>query len=151
MIVFIDSGVLGILANPNKKGEARDCEQWLYGLLSKSVTVVTSDICDYEVRRSLILESQRKPNINSIENLDGLQNIITFMPLNTEVIKEAACLWAKSRNKGIPTADEKNIDVDIIVCAHWKLLTEQFPRRNIVVATINTKHLNRFAKAKEWN
>ncbi len=29
MIVFIDSGVLGILANPNKFGEAYDCEQWL--------------------------------------------------------------------------------------------------------------------------
>ncbi|HBB34435.1 MAG TPA: hypothetical protein DDZ80_03475 [Cyanobacteria bacterium UBA8803] len=33
MIVFIDSGVLGILANPNKSGEASDCEQWLYSLL----------------------------------------------------------------------------------------------------------------------
>ena len=34
MIVFIDSGILGLLANPNKKGEAADCEQWLLGLLS---------------------------------------------------------------------------------------------------------------------
>jgi len=31
MIVFIDSGVLGILANPTKSGVANDCEQWLYG------------------------------------------------------------------------------------------------------------------------
>ena len=151
MIIFIDSGVLGILANPNKKGEARDCEQWLYGLLSKSVTVVTSDICDYEIRRSLILESRRNPNINSIENLDELQNIINFLPLTTEVLNQAAYLWAESKNKAIPTADDKNIDVDIIICAHWKLLTAEFPGRNIVIATTNTKHLSRFTQAQKWN
>ena len=66
MIVFIDSGILGLLANPNKKGEAADCEQWLLGLLSKGVLVLTSDICDYEVRRNLILESRKNPGINSV-------------------------------------------------------------------------------------
>lgn len=55
MIVFLDSGVLGILANPNKKGEANDCEEWLYSLLSKGVYVLTSELCNYEVRRSLVL------------------------------------------------------------------------------------------------
>ncbi len=44
MIVFLDSGVLGILANPNKIGEASDCEQWLLSLLSKGVSILTSDI-----------------------------------------------------------------------------------------------------------
>jgi hypothetical protein len=33
MIVLIDSSVLGILANPNKLGEAKECEEWLYKLL----------------------------------------------------------------------------------------------------------------------
>ena len=51
MIVLIDSSVLGILANPNKLGEAKECEEWLYKLLSKGVYVATSDLCDYEVRR----------------------------------------------------------------------------------------------------
>ena len=45
MIVFLDTGILGLLANPNKQGEAADCEQWLLGLLSKGVSVLTSDIC----------------------------------------------------------------------------------------------------------
>ncbi len=89
MIVFLDSGVLGILANPNKIGEASDCEQWLLGLLSKGVSVLTSDICDYEVRRSLILESKKKPNINSLESLDELQEIITFFPLTSDLMREA--------------------------------------------------------------
>ncbi len=28
MIIFIDTGILGLLANPNKKGEAAEVEQW---------------------------------------------------------------------------------------------------------------------------
>ena len=43
MIVFLDTGILGLLANPNKKGEAAECEQWLLSLLSKGVYVLTSD------------------------------------------------------------------------------------------------------------
>ncbi|MGH1394905.1 MAG: hypothetical protein ACRAVC_12885 [Trichormus sp.] len=39
MIVFIDSSVLGILANPNRIGEASDCREWLYKLLSRSAYV----------------------------------------------------------------------------------------------------------------
>ena len=150
MIVFLDSGVLGILANPNKIGEASDCEQWLLSLLSKGVSILTSDICDYEVRRSLILESKKKPNINSLESLDELQEIITFFPLTSDLMREAAFLWAEAHFQGIPTASEKNIDVDIIICAGWKLLTEEFPGRYIVIATTNVEHLSRFAEAQEW-
>lgn len=150
MIVFIDSGVLGILANPNKQGEASDCEEWLYGLMSKGVYVLTSDLCDYEIRRSLVLEAKKKPSINGIESLNELQEIITFLPITSALLKEAATLWAFARSQGIPTADEKSLDVDIILCAQWKLLTEEFPGRSIVIATTNLKHLSRFAAAKAW-
>ena len=66
MIVFIDSGVLGKLCNPNPTEETIAVNNWLFSLLSKGIFVVSSYICDYEVRRSLILESLRKPNINSV-------------------------------------------------------------------------------------
>ena len=105
--IFIDTGILGLLANPNKKGEAADCEQWLLGLLSKGVSVLTSDICDYEVRRNLILESLRKPNVNSIDSLDELKDLITCLPISNEVMIKAASLWAEARIQGVPTADEK--------------------------------------------
>jgi len=59
MIVFLDSGVIGLLSNPNKRDQVLACENWLYGLLAKGVYVVSSDICDYEVRRNLVLESMR--------------------------------------------------------------------------------------------
>ena len=158
MIVFIDSGILGLLANPNKKGEAADCEQWLLSLLSKGVSVLTSDICDYEVRRNLILESRKQPGINSVSSLYELRDLITFLSLTNEVMLEAASLWAEARIQGIPTADNKSLDADIIICAQYKLLEQEYPGRYIVIAiceavsfrTTNIKHLSRFAEAKEW-
>ena len=150
MIVFIDSGILGLLANPNKKGEAADCEQWLLSLLSKGVSVLTSDICDYEVRRNLILESLRKPNVNSVDSLDELKDLITCLPLSKEIMKKAASLWAEARIQGVPTADNKSLDADIIICAQYKLLEQEYPGRYIVIATTNVKHLSRFTEAKKW-
>ncbi len=150
MIVFIDSSILGILANPNKIGEANKCREWLYSLLAKGVYVCSSIICDFEVRRSLILESHRKPHLASIQNLDQLQEIISFLPVTSELLKEASNLWAYAREQGIPTADSNSLDIDIIICSHWQQLKEEFPGRYIVIATTNVKHLSRFAEAKTW-
>ncbi|MBW4537491.1 MAG: type II toxin-antitoxin system VapC family toxin [Pleurocapsa minor HA4230-MV1] len=150
MIVFIDSGVLGKLCNPNRTEETITINDWLFSLLSKGIFVVSSYICDYEVRRSLILESLRKPNINGIEDLDELRNLVTFLPLSNEVMLEAANLWAEARIQGIPTADDKSLDADIIICSQYKLLEKEYPGRYIVIATTNVKHLSRFSEAKEW-
>ena len=150
MIIFIDTGILGLLANPNRKGEAANCEQWLLSLLSKGVSVFTSDICDYEVRRNLILESLRKPSVNGIDSLDELKDLITFLPISNEVLLEAASLWAEARIQGVPTADNKSLDADIIICAQYKLLEQEYPGRYVVIATTNVKHLSRFAEAKKW-
>jgi predicted nucleic acid-binding protein len=150
MIVFLDTGVLGLLSSPNNRGDAKECKEWFYRLLSRGVYIVTSDICDYEVRRSLHLASLKNPTVNGIENLDELQQVIDFLALTKGVIREASILWAEARSQGIPTADEKNIDADIIIAAQWKILTEEFPGQYIVIATSNVKHLQRFTEAKTW-
>ena len=150
MIVFIDSGVLGILANPNKMNEVSDCQEWLYKLLSQGVYVCSSEICDFEVRRSLILESQKKPNLNSIQNLDQLREIVTFLPVTSKLLRTASTSWASARSQGIPKADNKSLDIDIIICSHWQELQKEFPGRYIVIATTNVKHLNRFTEAETW-
>ncbi|EGJ34305.1 MULTISPECIES: hypothetical protein [Moorena] len=51
MIVFVDTGVLGLLSSPNDKLEAQQCQQSLYSLLARGVYVLSSDLCDYEVTR----------------------------------------------------------------------------------------------------
>lgn len=150
MIVFLDTGVLGLVSSPSNTGEAKECKEWLYRLLSRSVYVVTSDICDYEVRRSLLLASLTNPKLQGIENLDALEQLIDFLPLSKSVMREASQLWAIARSQGIPTSSEKNIDADIIIAAQWKLLEEEYPSRYIVIATTNVKHLQRFTEAQEW-
>jgi len=42
------------------------------------------------------------------------------------------------------------VDVDMIIAAHWQILKQDFPGRYVVISTTNLKHLNRFAEAQEW-
>lgn len=73
MIVFLDTGILGMLSSVNKEGDIAQCKEWLYGLLARGVYVISSVLCDYEARRSLALNNIRLQSIKSqasINNLD---------------------------------------------------------------------------------
>jgi len=83
--------------------------------LSKGAYVVSSDSCDYEVRRSRLLESVKKNSFNSLDNLNELRNVIDFLNLDTEVMLESSQIWVETRKIGQQTADNYNIDVDIIL------------------------------------
>ncbi len=50
----------------------------------------------------------------------------------------------------MPTADDMSLDADVIICAQYQLLAEEYPGRYVVIATTNVKHLSRFTEAKEW-
>jgi hypothetical protein len=151
MIVFLDSGVIGILSNPNKNNQVIACENWLYSLLAKSVYVVSSDICDYEVRRNLVLETMRfERRSHSLTALDELHEFVEFISVSPQVLGKAADIWARSRLQGQPMSNLTGIDVDAIVCAHWQLLRDEFPSRYVVVATTNVRHLSLFTEAFEW-
>ena len=104
-----------ISAHKSTMNAAKDCQEWLYALLARGVYICSSQLCDYEIRRSLILISQNKPKSSSIQNLDELQEIISFLPGTSELLKEASTLWASARSQGIPTADNKSLDIDIIM------------------------------------
>ena len=78
MIVLIDSGVLGKLCNPNSSPEVVAAREKLYTLLAKGIYIVSSQICDYEVRRSLILNSLRGLTSEGIDNLNKLAEFIDF-------------------------------------------------------------------------
>jgi predicted nucleic acid-binding protein len=150
MIVLLDSSVLGQLCNPNPSEQTIAVNNWMYSLLAKGVVMFVSQICDYEVRRSLILNSMKGASNRGIDSLNELSEIINFLPVSQIVLKTASQIWAKARNQGIPTADEKSLDADVIICAQWQLLTEEYPGRYIVIATTNVKHLSRFTQAKKW-
>ncbi len=156
MIVVLDTGVLGLLASPIREiseaenSEITRCTEWFYSLLAKSVYFVTSDISDYEVRRELIrIQSQ---GLDTLDYLRNTKNMIDFLPLTTEVMMKAAELWANARQNHISTADDKNIDADMIITAQWMILKESFPGRGVFIATKNLRHMKIFAKdnALEW-
>lgn len=150
MIVFLDSGVLGLATSPSKSGEARKCKQWLYQLLVRGAYVVSSDICDYEVRRGLLLASETQKLGEGVQQLDALDELVDFLAVTKPVLLKAARIWSQARIQGMPTADIKNIDADMIICAQFELLQETYPGQYIVIATTNVKHLGRFAEARTW-
>jgi predicted nucleic acid-binding protein len=150
MIVFLDSGIIGLLSSPNDRELAVNCQSWLYRLLSRSVYVVSSDICDYEVRRGLELALHKNPHVSGLSRLDGLAQIVDFLPTERVVLQRAAKIWAEARLAGQATAGDRELDADIIIAAHWLILTEEYPGQAVTIATTNVKHLSRFTIARSW-
>lgn len=152
MIIFLDSGVLGVLSSSRKTATVTQCKQWFYQLLARGTYVVSSELCDYEVRRSLLLNQLRNPVASqSLHNLDELLTLIEFLPMTSPVIKKSAQLWAETRFQGLATADADNIDVDVIIGATCQLLQQEYPGQRLIVATTNVKHLSRFIEATNWH
>ncbi len=71
-----------------------------------------------------------------------------YITITTPIMRQAAQLWAVSRNTGKPTADDTALDGDIIFCALVQSLA--ILAVDYVVATTNTKHLKSFFSADEW-
>jgi predicted nucleic acid-binding protein len=82
--------------------------------------------------------------------LDALANLIDFLPLTRDVMELAADLWARARSEGKATANDKNIDGDMIIAAHWSILSDRYPGREVIVVTTNVKHLGYFTNAYTW-
>jgi hypothetical protein len=154
MIVFLDSNILGLISNTNSSfDECLQCEKWFNTLSIRGARLVTSDICDYEVRRGLISSFIRsgKP-APGIAMLDALRidGFLEFLSISTKAFDLAANLWARASNEGLTTRDDKNIDVDIIISAQYRILEAEYPGQRVVVATTNLKHLSRFCDAARW-
>lgn len=150
MLIFLDTNVLGILSNPNQLREALACQIWFERLLARGVYFASSELCFYEVKRSLILAQKMGKSAQGLEKVNNLRQFIDVLEIDEEVADLAAEIWSISRLQGTPTADEKLLDIDIIIAAHWQLLAEKFPGRYVVVSTTNIKHLRLFTEAEEW-
>jgi predicted nucleic acid-binding protein len=134
-----------MVTNPKAKSlETQDCQQWFRSILRLGYIVVLPEIADYEVRREL-LQANRSQAVN---RLDQLKERAEYLPITTAVMRRAAELWAIARRTGLPTADPKALDGDVILVAQ---IIEFFSNHNeVVVATTNVKHLSRFITAQEW-
>jgi hypothetical protein len=112
--------------------------------------VVSSAICDYEVRRGLLLAKKQGMTASGLPLLDKLHQAIDFLPVNETVLNLASEIWATARVSGQPTAGEHNLDTDTIICATWRDLVDRYPGQEVVIVTTNIRHLSRFAAAVVW-
>ena len=136
-VVVLDTGPVGMITNPNASGANRECYQWMESLVSRGVQVWVPEIADYEVRRELL----RANKTRGIARLDLLKNSIGYLPLSTPIMLKAAELWAQARRSGMPTADPKALDCDVILAAQALVVQG-------LVATENVGHLSRFVEAR---
>ena len=145
MIVLLDSGPLGILTNPKGRPVTVECQLWVESLLLKGYRVILPEIADYEVRRELL----RANKLAGIRRLNECKSgWLEYLPITTPVILKAAQLWATSRQAGMPTADPKELDGDVILAAQALLIVEG--GEGVVIATTNVGHLSRFVDARHW-
>jgi predicted nucleic acid-binding protein len=139
--VVLDTGPLGLLANPNPSPHPTACRQWVAALRAAGRRVIVPEIADYELRRELL----RLNRVRSIALLDLLAQQLEYLPLTTAAMRKAAELWALARRQGRPTAADAALDGDVIVAAQALTLGAA-----AVVATSNPAHLARFAPADDW-
>ena len=146
LAVALDSSPLGLVTQKTGKSPEGDaCRLWMENLLAHGVKVYVPEVADYEVRRELI----RAKKSDSIVRLDRLKQLARYLPITTDVMLEAAALWAQARNAGVATADIHALDGDVIAAA--QALSIGLAPTEFLIATSNVKHLSRFAPADLWS
>src|SRR4051812_10311618 len=112
-LVFLDTGVLGMISNPKGKPRNGECRQWARELVSAGVWVFVPEICDYEERRKLTHNGAT----SGLIRLDRLKDWLDYAPITTDVMHLAANLWAQARSQGMPTSGPRALDADSILAA----------------------------------
>ena len=144
LVVLLDAGPLGLVTNPKASKETQEGSLWLDSLTKRKVDVRIPEIADYEVRRELL----RVNKLRGIKQLNELKDLLDYVPLTTQTMLKAAQLWADVRKRGLPTADNKALDGDVILAAQASMLENG--GYEVIIATTNVRHLARFTTAKEW-
>ena len=145
--LVLDSGPLGLLTHPQRNAEVVAITGWLSRCLLSGHRIIVPAIIYYELRRELL-----RANKNfSVSRLDAFASRTPgrYLPLSDEALRLAAELWAKARQQGRPTADAKDLDIDVILAA--QALSFGPAPSDVVVATSNSKHLSQFITAQNWS
>jgi predicted nucleic acid-binding protein len=143
----LDSGPLGLLTHPQRNAEVVAITEWLSRCLLSGHRIIIPAIIYYELRRELL-----RANKNfGVSRLDAFASRTPgrYLPLTDEALRLAAELWATARQQGRPTADAKDLDIDVILAA--QALSFGPAPSDVVVATSNPKHLSQFVAAQNWN
>jgi hypothetical protein len=152
-LLVLDSSVVGAITNPKQTSPIiRDCQIWFRRSLERQSIFVLPEIADYEIRRELL----RGKKIDGIKKLDELKSAIYYYPIrqrrrsanDSEIMLTAAQLWAESRQRGMPTADARELDGDVILAA--QAIQLQAKGYEVTIVTTNVGHLAQFVHASHW-
>jgi len=145
-VIILDTGPLGLLTNPRKTPEIRAITRWALDMMMAGHRLIVPAIADYEVRREL----ERVGRSRGLAQLDAFNTARAdrYLALSDQALRLAAQLWGQARNAGIPTADPKELDCDVLIAA--QALTLGVPTVDLVIATTNVGHLARFVPAALW-
>jgi predicted nucleic acid-binding protein len=140
-IFFLDSGPLGLITYPQRSKEVIDLADWFARALLSGAQFLVPAIVYYELKRELL----RANKIFSIGRLDQFVSAATgrYIPLSDGALNLGAELWARSRQQGRPTADEKALDIDVLIAAQALSFGT-----DVTIVTTNPKHLSQFVSAK---
>ena len=98
--ILLDTTPLWTLVHPAGGETALALRKTLAARLRLGEQIVISEICDYEARRELL----RKGATKQLQNLDELVRRSQYLPIDTELMRAAAALWAKIRGRGRATS-----------------------------------------------
>jgi predicted nucleic acid-binding protein len=143
-VIFVDSGPLGYALTPLVNDDHRRCSEWLDALIVRGEQIAIAEIVDYECRRGWL----RHDNLSALTLLDQVKAALTYVPITTETMLQAAQFWAASRKGGYATTDERRLDADVILAA--QVATFDPAGAEVLVATTNVRHLARFVTARKW-
>jgi predicted nucleic acid-binding protein len=123
---------------------AEPLENWVSSLGRSPADVCVPEVAYYELRRELV----RLRNLTATRRLDSLTQVLAYAPITKNVIILASELWAEARRRGKPTADDKALDIDVLLAATALDLAKN--GAEAIVATTNVGHLTRFVPASLW-
>jgi predicted nucleic acid-binding protein len=132
--------------HPQRNAEVVAITEWLSQCLHSGYRVIIPAVVYYELKRELLRAGQTF----SVTRLDTFASATPgrYLLLSDEALQLAAALWARARQQGRPTADVKDLDIDVILAA--QALSFGPAPGDVVVATTNPKHLSQFVSAKDW-
>ena len=108
---------------------------------------VVPAIADYEVRRELV-RAGRTTGIARLNQFIAAEEG-RLLSVTDSALQLGAEIWARVRNSGLPTADPKELDGDVLIAA--QVLDVGLAPGSFVIATTNVSHLSRFVPAELWS
>lgn len=143
--IILDTSPLSTVTKRRGVAEADACREWVAACRQAGHRVIAPAVARYEVAREL----ERAGNAVALLRLDAFCRVPDcYLPLSDTALRRAALLWAQARNAGMPTADPRELDCDVLIAA--QALDMNLPADQISVATMNIGHLSRFVAAELW-